>query len=233
MVRILVVEDEISIRDFVVFNLKKAGYEVREAETGEAALRIFMEDEGNFQVALLDLMLPGVDGLTVCKELRKASSTLGIIMLTARTQEADKIEGFSSGADDYVTKPFSPAELLARVESLLRRVEQVEKGPEPKVTDTITQGVYELNLRRRSLTKRGQPIEVTKVEFQILEYFFSNPDVTLDRTEILDRVWGDDYIGEEKIVDVNIRRLRIKLEDDPSQPDHIITVWGRGYQWRT
>lgn len=233
MVRILVVEDEISIRDFVVFNLKKAGYEVREAETGEAALRIFMEDEGNFQVALLDLMLPGVDGLTVCKELRKASSTLGIIMLTARTQEADKIEGFSSGADDYVTKPFSPAELLARVESLLRRVEQVEKGPEPKVTDTITQGVYELNLRRRSLTKRGQPIEVTKVEFQILEYFFSNPDVTLDRTEILDRVWGDDYIGEEKIVDVNIRRLRMKLEDDPSQPDHIVTVWGRGYQWRT
>ena len=178
-------------------------------------------------------MLPGEDGLTVSKELRKPSSTLGIIMLTARTQEADKIEGFSSGADDYVTKPFSPAELLARVESLLRRVEQVEKGPEPKVTDTITQGVYELNLRRRSLTKRGQPIEVTKVEFQILEYFFSNPDVTLDRTEILDRVWGDDYIGEEKIVDVNIRRLRIKLEDDPSQPDHIITVWGRGYQWRT
>lgn len=233
MVRILVVEDEISIRDFVVLNLKKAGYEVREAETGEAALRIFMEEEGNFQVALLDLMLPGVDGLTVCKELRRASSTLGIIMLTARTQEADKIEGFSSGADDYVTKPFSPAELLARVESLLRRVEQVEKGPEPKVTDTITQGVYQLNLRRRTLTKQGQPIEVTKVEFQILEYFFSNPGVTLDRTDILDRVWGDDYLGEEKIVDVNIRRLRIKLEDDPSKPQHILTVWGRGYQWRT
>ena len=232
MVRILVVEDESSIRDFVVFNLKKAGYEVQEAETGEAALRIFMENGGNFQVALLDLMLPGISGLTVCKELRKASRTLGIIMLTARTQEADKIEGFSSGADDYVTKPFSPAELLARVESLLRRVEQVEQAPAPKVTDTIQQGVYELNLRRRTLTKKGQPIEVTKVEFQILEYFFSNPNVTLDRTDILDRVWGDDYVGEEKIVDVNIRRLRIKLEDDPSCPTHIITVWGRGYQWR-
>lgn len=231
MVRILVVEDEASIRDFVVFNLKKAGYEVREAETGEAALRIFMEDGGNFQVALLDLMLPGVSGLTVCRELRKASSTLGIIMLTARTQESDKIEGFSSGADDYVTKPFSPAELLARVESLLRRVEQVEKAPQPKVTDTLTQGEFELNLRRRTLTKRGQPIEVTKVEFQILEYFFSSPDTPLDRTDILDRVWGKDYIGEEKIVDVNIRRLRLKLEDDPSCPSHIVTVWGRGYQW--
>ena len=153
MVRILVVEDESSIRDFVVFNLKKAGYEVQEAETGEAALRIFMENGGNFQVALLDLMLPGISGLTVCKELRKASRTLGIIMLTARTQEVDKIEGFSSGADDYVTKPFSPAELLARVESLLRRVEQVEQAPAPKVTDTIQQGVYELNLRRRTLTR--------------------------------------------------------------------------------
>lgn len=233
MYRILVVEDEASIRDFVVFNLKKAGYEVREAETGEAALRIFMEDNGNFQVALLDLMLPGVDGLTVCRELRKASRTLGIIMLTARTQEADKIGGFSSGADDYVTKPFSPAELLARVESLLRRVDQIANTPEPTVTDTLTEGDYELNLRRRTLKKRGQLIEVTQVEFQILEYFFSNPNQALDRTEILDRVWGDDYVGEEKIVDVNIRRLRIKLEDDPSHPVHILTVWGRGYQWKS
>ncbi len=233
MVRILVVEDEQSIRDFVVFNLKKAGYDVREAETGEAALRIFIEEEGNFQVALLDLMLPGVDGLTVCKELRRENSNLGIIMLTARTQESDKIEGFSSGADDYVTKPFSPAELLARVESLLRRVQRGQQENQSRGTDTVVRGEYELNIPRRILKKNGQPIVLTKMEFQVLQYLFTNPGVTLGRTQILDWVWGDDYLGEEKIVDVNIRRLRMKLEDDPSNPTHIITVWGQGYQWRS
>lgn len=224
------VEDEASIREFVVINLKRAGYEVREAETGEAALRIFTEEQGNFQIALLDLMLPGIDGLTVCKELRNSNAQIGIIMLTARTQEEDKIKGLSLGADDYVTKPFSPTELLARIESLLRRVGR--DAPAPKVTDTITQGDFMLNMRRRSVEKRGQHIELTQVEFQILEYLFSNPGVAIDRTDILNHVWGEAYFGEEKIVDVNIRRLRMKIEDKPSAPQHIITVWGRGYKWQ-
>ena len=230
MSRILVVEDEASIREFVVINLKRAGYEVREAETGEAALRIFTEEQGNFQIALLDLMLPGIDGLTVCKELRNSNAQIGIIMLTARTQEEDKIKGLSLGADDYVTKPFSPTELLARIESLLRRVGR--DATAPKVTDTITQGDFMLNMRRRSVEKRGQHIELTQVEFQILEYLFSNPGVAIDRTDILNHVWGEAYFGEEKIVDVNIRRLRMKIEDKPSAPQHIITVWGRGYKWQ-
>ena len=213
-----------------MINLKRAGYEVREAETGEAALRIFTEEQGNFQIALLDLMLPGIDGLTVCKELRNSNAQIGIIMLTARTQEEDKIKGLSLGADDYVTKPFSPTELLARIESLLRRVGR--DAPAPKVTDTITQGDFMLNMRRRSVEKRGQHIELTQVEFQILEYLFSNPGVAIDRTDILNHVWGEAYFGEEKIVDVNIRRLRMKIEDKPSAPQHIITVWGRGYKWQ-
>lgn len=230
MKRILVCEDEAAIREFVVINLQKAGYAVREAETGEAALRIFMEENGEFEVALLDLMLPGIDGLTVCRELRRSSDSLGIIMLTARTQEADKISGLSNGADDYITKPFSPSELVARVNSLCRRVDVNSAKPEA-VKDVITHGDFTLNLRRRCLEMPGKTIELTQVEFQIMEYFFSNYGQPIDRTKILDRVWGEEYVGEEKIVDVNIRRLRMKIEDEPSAPKHIVTVWGRGYKW--
>lgn len=231
--RVLVCEDEAAIREFVVINLQKNGFEVREAETGEAALRIFMEEEGRFHVALLDLMLPGIDGLTVCRELRRASDTLGIIMLTARTQEADKIAGLSGGADDYITKPFSPSELVARVASLCRRVDINDRQPAQQVTDQVTKGDYTLNLRRRCLEKNGKAIELTQVEFQILEYLFSNAGKPLDRTNILQHVWGDAYFGEEKIVDVNIRRLRMKIEEEPSEPKHIVTVWGRGYKWQS
>ncbi len=230
--RVLVCEDEAAIRDFVVINLKKNGFEVREAETGEAALRIFMEEEGRFHVALLDLMLPGIDGLTVCRELRKASDKLGIIMLTARTQESDKIAGLSGGADDYVTKPFSPSELVARVTSLCRRVQLSGHLPERSDPDVIVSGDFTLNHRRRCLVKRGVPIEFTQVEFQILEFLFTNEDKPIGRNEILHHVWGDAYVGEDKIVDVNIRRLRMKIEDDPSSPKHIMTVWGRGYKWQ-
>lgn len=231
MKRILVVEDEAAIREFVVINLKRAGYDVREAESGEEALRIFIKENGNFQAALLDIMLPGMDGLTVCRELRRSSTRLGIIMLTARTQENDKITGLAQGADDYVTKPFSPSELVARVDSLCRRVEIME-GIKPKDSETITQGEFTLNLRRRCLERGQTTIELTQVEFQIMEYFFSKPGIPIDRTDLLDHVWGDAYLGEEKIVDVNIRRLRMKLEDEPSAPRHIVTVWGRGYQWQ-
>ncbi len=230
MKRILVVEDEVAIREFEVINLKRAGYDVLEAGSGEEALEIY-ENEGDFAIALLDISMPGMDGLTLCKELRSRSQSLGIIMLTARTQEMDKIRGLMLGADDYITKPFSPSELLARVDSLYRRVEINKGAVKQGSSDEIILGEFKLNTRRRTLSKNDKNIELTQVEFQIVEYFFTNPDTALDRTDILNRVWGEAYFGEEKIVDVNIRRLRIKIEDDPSNPKYLITVWGMGYKW--
>lgn len=231
MKRILVVEDEDAIREFVVINLQRAGYDVVEANSGEAALQKYEENHGEFDVAILDIMMPGIDGLTVCKELRKKSGNLGIIMLTAKTQEMDKVTGLMLGADDYVTKPFSPSELVARVDSLYRRVAIAEMREENNFQEELVSGDFVLNLRNRTLKKKGRMIELTQVEFQIMEYFFSNPGVALDRTNILTHVWGEAYYGEEKIVDVNIRRLRMKIEDEPSNPKHIVTVWGLGYKW--
>ena len=231
MKRILVVEDEDAIREFVVINLQRAGYDVVEANSGEAALQKYEENHGEFDVAILDIMMPGIDGLTVCKELRKKSGNLGIIMLTAKTQEMDKVTGLMLGADDYVTKPFSPSELVARVDSLYRRVAIAEMREENNCQEELVSGDFVLNLRNRALKKKGRMIELTQVEFQIMEYFFSNPGVALDRTNILTHVWGEAYYGEEKIVDVNIRRLRMKIEDEPSNPKHIVTVWGLGYKW--
>ena len=231
MKRILVVEDEDAIREFVVINLQRAGYDVVEANSGEAALQKYEENHGEFDVAILDIMMPGIDGLTVCKELRKKSGNLGIIMLTAKTQEMDKVTGLMLGADDYVTKPFSPSELVARVDSLYRRVAIAEMREENNFQEELVSGDFVWNLRNRALKKKGRMIELTQVEFQIMEYFFSNPGVALDRTNILTHVWGEAYYGEEKIVDVNIRRLRMKIEDEPSNPKHIVTVWGLGYKW--
>lgn len=233
MKRILIVEDEAAIREFEAINLKRVGYDTTEAGSGEEALEIYDSDLEGFDIALLDISMPGMDGFALCKELRKRSETLGIIMLTARTQEMDKISGLMMGADDYITKPFSPTELLARVDSLYRRVEMQNKKTASVQSDSITLGDFTLNLRRRTLVKNGKNIELTQVEFQMVEYFFSNPDVALDRTDILNKVWGTNYFGEEKIVDVNIRRLRKKVEDDPSNPAHLVTVWGMGYKWNT
>lgn len=234
MKKILIVEDEAAIREFEAINLKRVGYETVEAGSGEEALDIFDNEADGFDIALLDISMPGMDGFKLCKELRKRSVTLGIIMLTARTQEMDKISGLMIGADDYITKPFSPTELLARVDSLYRRVEMLSNKKESvKPADKIVLGEFVLDLRRRSLSKRGNDIELTQIEFKIMEYFFLNPETALDRTDILNRVWGSGYFGEEKIVDVNVRRLRTKIEDNPSTPQHIITVWGMGYKWIT
>ncbi|MEE1330553.1 MAG: response regulator transcription factor [Acutalibacteraceae bacterium] len=233
MKRIMIVEDEAAIREFEAINLKRVGYTAVEAGSGEEALDIYDNDTEGFDIALLDISMPGMDGFTLCKELRKRSATLGIIMLTARTQEMDKISGLMIGADDYITKPFSPTELLARVDSLYRRVEMQSAKQEVSPSDDITLGEFTLNLRRRTLFKNGKNIELTQVEFQMIEYFFNNPDTALDRTDILNKVWGTNYFGEEKIVDVNIRRLRMKVEDDPSVPKHLVTVWGMGYKWNT
>ncbi len=233
MKRILIVEDETAIREFEAINLTRVGYTTIEAGSGEEALDIFDNDKDGFDIALLDISMPGMDGFTLCKELRNRSKTLGIIMLTARAQEMDKISGLMIGADDYITKPFSPAELLARVDSLYRRVEMQSNVSSLKNSDEITLGDFTLNIRRRTLSKRGENIELTQVEFQIIEYFFTNPDTALDRSDILNKVWGSAYFGEEKIVDVNIRRLRMKIEDQPSAPKHLVTVWGMGYKWNT
>ena len=230
MKRLLVVEDEDAIREFEAINLRRAGYEVTEAASAEEALDIVSLGEIPFDVALLDVMMPGMDGFTLCKELRAKSEVMGIIMLTAKSQEMDKVSGLMIGADDYITKPFSPSELIARVDSLYRRVElQKKRGVED--TNIIRRGDFVLDFRKRELTKRGQRIELTQVEFQIVEYFFTNPDTALSRRDILEKIWGGATYAEEKIVDVNMRRLRIKMEDDPSDPKHIVTVWGMGYKW--
>lgn len=232
MKKILVAEDEQAIREFVVINLRRAGYDTYEASNGEEAVEVYEREKGEIDVAVLDIMMPGsMDGLAVCRYLREKNGSIGIIMLTAKTQEMDKVSGLMMGADDYVTKPFSPSELVARVDAVYRRVALAQVRTENDFREEITAGDFVLNLRSRTLLKRGSPIELTQVEFQIMEYFFSNPGAALDRTDILKHVWGESYYGEEKIVDVNIRRLRMKIEDEPSNPRHIITVWGLGYKW--
>ena len=227
--KILVVDDEKIIVKGLKYNLEQEGYTVITAFDGKEALRLAHDE--SVDLILLDLMLPGIDGIEVCKRLRSKSDRVGIIMLTARTQESDKISGLSSGADDYMTKPFSPSELVARVNSLCRRM-GVSSAKNDGPSDGITHGDYTLNIRRRCLeTPEGKTIELTQVEFNIMEYLFSNYGQPIDRSKILAKVWGAEYYGEEKIVDVNIRRLRMKIEQEPSEPKHIITVWGRGYKW--
>ena len=226
MKKILVLEDEANIRSFVVINLKRAGYETIEAGTGEEALKLLQQNP-DIKVALLDIMLPGIDGFEVCRRIRASNNQIGIIMLTARTQEMDKVTGLMTGADDYVTKPFSPAELTARVDALYRRA----GGGPVENTGEISQPPFLLNTRNRTLEKNGQRVKLTQVEYSIVKLFMDNPGKALSREEILDTVWGRDYFGELKIVDVNIRRLRIKIENDPTSPTYINTVWGYGYKW--
>lgn len=229
MKRILVCEDEDVIRDFVVINLQRAGYTVVDVSCGEDALKVYNEQNGDFDIALLDITMPGIDGFTVCKKLREKSNTLGIIFLSAKTQEMDKVGGLMLGADDYVTKPFSPSEVVARVDAVYRRVCMASGGV--KESAVITSGPFVLNQKSRTLTKNGRPVDVTQVEYQIMELLLKNKGVALDRNKILTEIWGENYYSDVKIVDVNIRRLRIKIEDEPSEPVYIQTVWGYGYKW--
>ena len=225
MKKILVLEDEANFRSFVVLNLTRAGYETIEAGTGEEALEQLRLNP-DVRMALLDIMLPDMDGFEVCRRIRASNSKIGIIMLTARTQEMDKVTGFMTGADDYVTKPFSPAELTARVDALYRRT-----GGEMMDDGEIQQDPFVLNTRKRTLEKNGQRVKLTQVEYAIIKMFMENPGKALSREEILKFVWGENYLGELKIVDVNIRRLRVKIEDDPTNPIYITTIWGYGYKW--
>jgi len=226
MKKVLILEDEENIRSFVVINLKRAGYDAIEAATGQEALEKLREYP-DIGVAILDIMLPDIDGFEVCRRIRAASKQIGVIMLTARTQEMDKITGLMTGADDYVTKPFSPAELTARIDALYRRIGG-DMSVDPQI---LNHGPFVMNTRNHTLEKSGNRIRLTQVEYSILKLFMQNPGRALSREEILSAVWGRDYEGELKIVDVNIRRLRIKIEDDTANPTYITTVWGFGYKW--
>ena len=225
MKKVLILEDEVSIRSFVVINLKRAGYDPIEAGTGMEALEK-LKEHPDIGVAILDIMLPDIDGFEVCRNIRATNKTIGIIMLTARTQEMDKVTGLMTGADDYVTKPFSVAELVARVDALYRRICGAGFQGE-----TLASGEYELDLRSRELKHRGKKVELTQVEYLIMKTFLENPGKALSRDSILSIVWGKNYQGDIKVVDVNIRRLRLKIEEDAAQPKHITTVWGYGYKW--
>ena len=226
MKKVLILEDEVNIRSFVVINLKRAGYDAIEAGTGQEALDRLREHP-DIGVAILDIMLPDIDGFEVCRRIRANNKQIGIIMLTARTQEMDKVTGLMTGADDYVTKPFSPAELTARIDALYRRM-GADNGADPEL---LLQGPFVMNTRNHTLEKKGIRVRLTQVEYSILKLFMHNPGRALSREEILSEVWGRDYEGELKIVDVNIRRLRIKIEDDTANPTYITTVWGFGYKW--
>ena len=226
MKKVLILEDELNIRSFVVINLKRAGYHVIEAGTGEEALNKLQKNP-DIGVAILDIMLPDIDGFEVCRRIRATSKQIGVIMLTARTQEMDKVTGLMTGADDYVTKPFSPAELTARIDALFRRL----GGDSQASSELLNQGPFVMNTRNHTLEKNGSRIRLTQVEYAILKLFMQNPGRALSREDIQSAVWGKENEGDLKIVDVNIRRLRIKIEDDPTEPTYITTVWGFGYKW--
>ena len=226
MKKVLILEDEVNIRSFVVINLQRAGYTVVEAGAGQEALDK-LQEQPDIQVAILDIMLPDIDGFEVCRRIRAGNKQMGIIMLTARTQEMDKVTGLMTGADDYVTKPFSPAELTARVDALFRRIGKDPTGD----NEILSQGPFTMNTRNHTLDKAGTRIRLTQVEYSIMKLFMRNPGKALSREDILAEVWGKEYEGELKIVDVNIRRLRIKIEDDTANPTYITTVWGYGYKW--
>ena len=227
MKKVLIMEDEVNIRSFVVINLKRAGYDVLEAGNGQEALDRIAENP-DVGVTILDIMVPGdMDGFEVCRRIRATNKQMGIVMLTARTQEMDKVTGLMTGADDYVTKPFSPAELTARIDALYRRI----GGDSNAASELLMQGPFVMNTRNHTLEKHGNRIKLTQVEYAILKLFMQNPGRALSREDILSAVWGRDYEGELKIVDVNIRRLRIKIEDDTANPTYITTVWGYGYKW--
>ncbi|MGL5692553.1 MAG: cell wall metabolism DNA-binding response regulator WalR [Peptostreptococcaceae bacterium] len=226
--KILILEDEIGIRSFVSINLKREGYEIIEAGTGSEAIEKLSE-HNDISIALLDVMLPDMSGIEICKLIRQNFDQVGVIMLTAKSQEEDKLEGFISGADDYIIKPFSIKELLVRVSALMRRVKKDDVKPK---TNEIISNPFRLDIDKRKLYKNNIEIELTPTEFSIVKYLMTNGSQSLSRDEILNEVWGSNYLYDFKIVDVNIRRIRNKIEDDPSKPKYIQTVWGYGYSFR-
>ena len=226
--KILVLEDEIGIRSFVSINLKREGYEIIEAGSGQEAIEQ-LSNHPDISIALLDVMLPDMSGIEICKFIRQQFDQIGVIMLTAKGQEEDKLEGFISGADDYMVKPFSIKELLVRVSALIRRVKKDENKFK---SNEIISDPFILNIDKRKLYKNGIEIELTPTEFSIVKYLMVNAKKSLSRDQILSEVWGSNYLYDFKIVDVNIRRISNKIQDDPSKPKYIQTVWGYGYCFR-
>ncbi|RVU54937.1 response regulator transcription factor [Anaerosphaera multitolerans] len=223
--KILLVEDEDAIRKFVKINLEREGYLVYEAPTGEEGVEIANAEHPD--IVVLDVMLPGIDGFEVCRILREKFPNLGIIMLTAKAEDYDKIMGLQSGADDYLSKPFNPTELTLRIKSLERRIEPDENVKK----ELIIHPPFKLDTYARKFYKDDIELELTPTEYQIMKNFMENPGKALNRDEILKLVWGEDFVGDSKIVDVNIRRLRSKIEENPARPRFIETVWGLGYRW--
>lgn len=221
--KVLLIEDQESIRKFTKINLERENFVTLEAGTGEEGIEIARREKPD--MVILDIMLPGIDGYEVCRTLRNEQPGIGIIMLTAKTQDIDKIEGLEQGADDYMVKPFNPQELVLRIRSLVRRLPQKEVAQ-----STIESPPFILDLKGHALTKNGKPIDLTPTEYTLMKHFMENPGKAFSRNELLDLHWGPDFIGDTKIVDVNIRRLRTKIEDD-SRPKYLETVWGTGYRW--
>ncbi|PRR78074.1 Alkaline phosphatase synthesis transcriptional regulatory protein PhoP [Clostridium liquoris] len=226
MNKILIVEDEMSIRSFLKINFERNNFIVIEAESGEEGIRKAKLEKP--EIAILDVMLPGIDGFKVCKVLRGEFQSMGIIMLTARSQDMDKIMGLEFGADDYVVKPFNPSELILRVKALLRRMEPLENEKD----NSIHSGPFKIDTYSQKVYKDNEEIDVTPREYLLMKIFVENEDKAFSRDELLDLVWGYNFVGDSKIVDVNIRRLRAKIENDPSNPTYIETIWGKGYRWR-
>jgi DNA-binding response OmpR family regulator len=223
MARVLVVDDDVTVREVVVSYLKAAGHDVVEAADGADAL-VAMRS-GPADLVVLDLMMPGIDGLEVCRRLR-ATGDVPIIMLTALGAEVDRVVGLESGADDYVTKPFSPRELVLRVDALLRRVGEQSK-PE---TGSVTDGDLVVDSGRHEATLDGRVLPLTSREFDLLRFLVSNPGTAYSRDELLQQVWGWTF-GDQSTVTVHVRRLREKVESDPKRPTRLVTVWGVGYRW--
>lgn len=224
MKKILIVEDEESIRGFLKINLKRNGYEVIEVDNGEDGIKIAINEKP--AIVILDVMLPGIDGFNVCKRIREEEKNIGIIMLTAKSQDIDKITGLEYGADDYIVKPFNPMELLLRIKAILRRIgDEGEKR-------TIEQGRFKIDTYAKKVFKSDKEIDLTPKEYSIIKLFLENPEKAFSRDELMDLIWGENYIADPKIVDVNIRRLRSKIESSSSKQGYIETIWGFGYRWR-
>lgn len=224
MKHILIIEDEESIRGFIEINLMRYGYAVSQAGSAEEGIDLVKKAHPPIDIVLLDVMLPGMNGFEACKEIRNWNTSIGIIMLTAKVQEMDKVHGLMNGADDYIPKPFSPNELIARIEALMRRmnVHQVKEDRQSPIT---------LNEQKRLLFVQGKKIDLSPIEYELLSIIFKANGEAISRNDLLDEVWGLQYAGDPKIVDVNIRRIRQKIEKDPSHPHYILTVWGYGYRW--
>ena len=228
---VLLVEDEQSIRKFTKINLEMAGFNVLEAETGEQGVEVALVQRPD--IAVLDLMLPGISGYEVCEILRTQMPKLGIIMLTAKSQDVDRILGLEKGTDDYMVKPFNPKELVLRIKSLIRRLNLDAEESKPKQeANTISDGPFKLNLYSRTFYKDGREIDLTPTELAIVKIFIEQPGKAFSRDEIMHLAWGEAYHGETKIIDVNIRRIRSKIEENPAKPVYLETVWGVGYRWK-